>query len=71
MSHCVSCRFWDEETAEDNAEGEGVCAFWSAYVETAKGVRRLCVTRTRGDERCPQFSPRVAIAPTQVTSVTD
>lgn len=67
--HCCNCLHWDEETIEDTLAGQAICGLWSAYIESPKGLRRLAIIRTSGDESCPQFCPkRVTNAPTQVTS---
>jgi len=58
MSRCCMCCFWDEETAEDNRDGHGVCSMWSFYVTDPNGARRLALARVRGDDTCDQFSPK-------------
>jgi hypothetical protein len=52
-SFCVECRFWEEETADDNTDGLAIC------------LKRTCATlgsnvvvvRTRGDDSCDKFRP--------------
>jgi hypothetical protein len=65
MTHCTNCLFWDEETAEDNAEGQAICRYWTIYIERPQGVKRLCLVRTAGDEYCPRFCQK------SVSKITD
>lgn len=56
MTFCVECRFWSEETAEDNIDGRAICL--KLTEETMVGpVKRLCIIRTRGDHTCEFFKP--------------
>jgi len=54
MSHCVECRYWDSETAEDNPDGRAICLKLTEATMVGP-VNRLCIIRTRGDHTCEFF----------------
>jgi hypothetical protein len=56
VSHCVECRFWESETAEDNEEGRAVCL---KLTSASMNSGELILIRTRGDygDGCELFRP--------------
>ena len=67
---CTNCVHWDEETAEDNVGGLAICTLLSPTLLDIRDWKRVAEVRTRGDERCDKFTPKLATpAPEPPTDV--
>lgn len=80
MPCCTNCLHWDEESAEDNVEGLGLCLHPdleqdypdSLPAHLSNGNKAVILLRSRGDYSCPLFQGKtVTPAPTHPSSEAD